>query len=102
MVSKDNCNFSKWIDPPLTKHYKDTMWNTKLRVDDLLTRNAQVTVLQKKVEKHKYLRIAKRESIDARIPELFIEIETLKKMVKKILLIGLVFLLVMVLYFKLF
>nr|KAJ0196342.1 hypothetical protein LSAT_V11C700364410 [Lactuca sativa] len=41
--------------------------NMKLRIDDLLTMIAQVTVLKKKVEKHKYLRQAEREVADTRI-----------------------------------
>ncbi|CAI9277157.1 unnamed protein product [Lactuca saligna] len=36
----------------LAQHYKDMLWNMKLKTDDLLVRNAQVGEMQKKVEKH--------------------------------------------------
>ncbi|CAH1416057.1 unnamed protein product [Lactuca virosa] len=39
MISNDNCNFFQWLDPALPKYYKDTLWNMKLRIDDLLVRN---------------------------------------------------------------
>ncbi|CAH1447396.1 unnamed protein product [Lactuca virosa] len=75
MISNDGCNFFEWLDPALPKHYKDTLWNMKLRIDDLLVRNDQVVELQKKVEKHKLLRKAEKELAEARIQELLIEIE---------------------------
>ncbi|KAL7616310.1 hypothetical protein Lser_V15G02714 [Lactuca serriola] len=56
----------------------------KLRIDDLLVRNGQVVELQKKVEKHKLLRKDDKELAEARIQELVIEIEMLKKMLKKV------------------
>ncbi|CAH1448763.1 unnamed protein product [Lactuca virosa] len=55
------CSFFQWLEPTLPKHYKDTIWNMKLRIDDLLVRNAQVVELQKKVEKHKLLRKAEKD-----------------------------------------
>ncbi|CAH1414774.1 unnamed protein product [Lactuca virosa] len=61
-------------NPALPKHYKDTLWNMKLRIDDLLVSNGQVFELQKKVEKHKLLRKAEKELAEARIQELLIEI----------------------------
>ncbi|CAH1422468.1 unnamed protein product [Lactuca virosa] len=69
-----NCAKSMWLDPALPKHYRDTLWNLKLRINDLLVRNAQVVELQKKVEKHKLLRKAKKELVEARIQEPLIEI----------------------------
>ncbi|CAI9286465.1 unnamed protein product [Lactuca saligna] len=55
--------------PSLTfpKHYKDMLWNMKLRIDDLLVRNGQVVELEKKVEKHNLLRKARKELAEARI-----------------------------------
>lgn len=66
----------------------------KLRIDDLLTMIAQVTVLKKKVEKHKYLRQAEREVADTRIANWS---WNLKKNVKKLVMIGMIYLLVVVL-----
>ncbi|CAH1430656.1 unnamed protein product [Lactuca virosa] len=63
----------------------------ELRIDDLLVRSAQVVELQKKVEKLKLLRKAEKELAEARIQELLIEIQSLKKMLKKVVLIVLVF-----------
>ncbi|CAH1445609.1 unnamed protein product [Lactuca virosa] len=100
-ISNDSCNFFQWLDPTLPKHYKDTLWNLKLRIDNLLVRNCQVVELQKKVEKHKFLRKAEKELAEAWIQELLIEIESLKKMLKKVVLIALVCLLFVVMYFKL-
>ncbi|CAH1437917.1 unnamed protein product [Lactuca virosa] len=96
-----NCAKSMWLDPTLPKHYKDTIWNMKLRIDDLLVRNGQVVELQKKVEKHKLLRKAEKELVEARIQELLIEIESLKKMLKNVVLIALVCLLFVVMHFSL-
>nr|KAJ0203329.1 hypothetical protein LSAT_V11C500238130 [Lactuca sativa] len=100
-ISNDSCNFFQWLDPALPKHYKDTLWNMKLRIDDLLVRNGQVVELQKKVEKHKLLRKAEKVLAEARIQELLIKIERLKKMLKKVVLISLVCFLFVVMYFKL-
>ncbi|XP_023737316.1 uncharacterized protein LOC111885283 [Lactuca sativa] len=102
MISNDNCNFFQWLEPSLPKHYKDTLWDMKLRIDYLLVRNGQVVELQKKVEKHKLLRKDEKELAEARIQELLIEIESLKKMLKKVALIAQVFLLFVLMYFKLF
>ncbi|CAI9278250.1 unnamed protein product [Lactuca saligna] len=89
MISKNSCNFFQWLDPTLPKHYKDTLWNMKLRIDYLLVRNDQVVKLQKKVEKHKLLKKAEKELVEARIQELLIETQILKKMLKKVVLIAL-------------
>nr|KAJ0193734.1 hypothetical protein LSAT_V11C800446090 [Lactuca sativa] len=75
--------------------------NMKLRINDLLVRNGQVVELQKKVKKHKLLRKAEKELAKARIQELLIEIERLKKMLKNVVFIALVCLLFVVIYFKL-
>ncbi|CAH1443586.1 unnamed protein product [Lactuca virosa] len=64
-ISNDSCNFFRWLDPVLPKHYKDTLWNMKLRINDLLVRNGQVVELQKKVEKHKLLRKVEKELVEA-------------------------------------
>ncbi|CAH1445269.1 unnamed protein product [Lactuca virosa] len=101
MISNDSFNFFQWLDPALPKHYKDTLWNMKVRSDDLLVRNGQVVELQKKVEKHKLLRNDEKELDEARIQELLTEIESMKKMLKKVVLIALVYLLFVVMYFKL-
>ncbi|CAH1432674.1 unnamed protein product [Lactuca virosa] len=101
MISNDSCNFFHWLDPALPKHYKDTLWNMKLRINDLMVRNGQVVELQKKVEKHKLLRKAEKELVEARIQELLIEIQSLKKMLKKVVLIAMVCFLFVVMYFKL-
>nr|KAJ0196458.1 hypothetical protein LSAT_V11C700346270 [Lactuca sativa] len=98
-VLDDIFEFFERIDPPLGKHYKDTMWNMKLRIDDLLTRIFQVTMLHMKLEKHKYLRQAEREVTDA---YMLIEVETMKKKVTKLVMICMVCVLVVVLYSKLF
>nr|KAJ0185746.1 hypothetical protein LSAT_V11C900495280 [Lactuca sativa] len=82
-ISNDIYNFFQWLDLALPKHYKDMLWNMKLRIDDLLVRNGQVVELQKKVEKHKLLRKAEKELAEARIQELLIKIERLKNMLKK-------------------
>ncbi|KAL7610125.1 hypothetical protein Lser_V15G09938 [Lactuca serriola] len=100
MISNDSCNFFQWLDPTLPKHHKDTLWNMKLRIEDLLVRNDQVVELQKKVEKHKLLRKAEKELVEARIRELLIEIESLNKMLKKVVSIALVCLFYVVMYFK--
>nr|KAJ0186309.1 hypothetical protein LSAT_V11C900459180 [Lactuca sativa] len=91
-----NCAKSMCLDPALPIHYKNTLWNMKLRIDSLLVRNGQ-----KKVQKHKLLRKAEKELVEARIEELLIEIEGLKKMLKKVVLIALACLLFLVMYFKL-
>ncbi|KAL7612290.1 hypothetical protein Lser_V15G07484 [Lactuca serriola] len=101
MISNDSCNFFQWLDPSLPKHYKHTLGDMKLRIDYLLG-NGQVVRLQKKVEKHKLLRKAKKKLAEARIQELLVEIESLKKMLKKVALIAQVFLLFMLMYFNLF
>nr|KAJ0215115.1 hypothetical protein LSAT_V11C300143080 [Lactuca sativa] len=87
MISNDNCNFFQWLDLALPKHYNDTLWNIKLRINDLLVRNDQFIKLHKKVEKHKLLRNVEKELAEARIQELFIEIQSMKKMLKKVVLI---------------
>ncbi|CAH1421428.1 unnamed protein product [Lactuca virosa] len=97
MISNDSCNFFQWLDPTLPRHYKDTLWNMKLRINNLLVRNGQVVELQKKVEKQNLLRKAGKELVEARIQELLIEIE----MLKNVVLIVLVYLLFVVMYFKL-
>ncbi|CAI9286314.1 unnamed protein product [Lactuca saligna] len=83
MISNDSCNFFQWFNPTLPKHYKDTLWKMKLTIDDLLVRNGQVVELQNKMEKHKLLRKSEKELAGSRIQELLIEIERLKKMLKK-------------------
>lgn len=61
-----------------------------------------MTMLHKKVEKHKCLRQTEREVGDARIQELLIEVVTLNRKVRKHVMIGLFYVLVVVLYFNLF
>nr|KAJ0213762.1 hypothetical protein LSAT_V11C400188310 [Lactuca sativa] len=100
-IYNNSCNFFQWLDPALPKHYKDMLWSMKLRIDNLLVRNGQVVELQKKVEKYKLLRKVEKELVEAKIQELLIEIESLKKMLKKVILIALVCLLFVVMYFKL-